>query len=208
MSYELSRVREAVQFLVDSPYFSHYAKRIRALTERPRSLPYKDDTEALNELVIVGRANRQALENLLELAELKRDGRGDYQRQYMAAQRSRYKRIAQLEALLRGKPLTLDERQAAISKQYEVWNKEKDQFLSARSDLHLTEFGTPPDWTARNAYTRSFWEMKDAELDALLAEAEKTLTQVVKRKRLVVVPPTKQTQMAEKLLKVLDDRRK
>jgi hypothetical protein len=126
----------------------------------------------------------------------------------MAAQRSRYKRIAQLEALLRGKPLTLDERQAAISKQYEVWNKEKDQFLSARSDLHLTEFGATPDWTARNAYTRSFWEMKDAELDALLAEAEKTLTKVAKRKRLVMVPPTKQTQMAEKLLKVLDDRRK
>lgn len=208
MHYDLSRIREAVQFLVDTPYYAHYTKRLRSLVSRPRAMPYKDDAEVLNELLILGRSNPEALDNLLELAKYKRNGRGDYQRQYMAAQRGRYRKISQLEEVLTGRSLSPDEKKEAITKQYIIWNKDKGEFLSNRAKDHIDEFGEPPDWNARNTYIRAFWEAKDAELDALLSEATKTLSKTVTRKRLVVVKKDNPTVMAEKLRKVLDARRK
>jgi hypothetical protein len=209
MEYDIQRAKQALEFLTETPYFSHYTKRLKALMGRPRALPYKEEAEPLNELLIIGRQSPQALDNLLDAVQFKRGDRNSYQREYMAAKRSRERKVAQLESLLRGRELKLDERRDLLLKQYDIWNREKDAFLAARSTEHRAQFNEDPDWQARNAYTKRFWEIKDDELDALLQEATRTLAQTtVKRKRLVVVEQPKATVMREKLLEVLDKRKR
>jgi hypothetical protein len=203
MPYDAYRVRDAVQFLADSPYYSHFVKRLRAVAQRPRSVPYKGDAEILNELLIVAReANQQAFENLLALAASKRDDRNEYQRKYMAQQRARYRRIWALESALLKRDLTLDERQEAVTRQYAVWNKEKDAFLSAR------EVDGKLDWHARNAAIRDFWQLKDEELEVLITEASQPEKTVSRKRRLVVVKSEPSTNLGSKLRKALDEQRK
>lgn len=202
MGYDIHRVRDAVQFLTDSPYYSHFAKRLRALAQRPRSVPYKGDSEVLNELLVVAReTNLEALENLLTLAASKRDDRNEYQRKYMAAQRARYRRIWELESALKKRPLTLDERQEAVTKQYAVWNRERDEFLATR------EQDGKLDWHARNAAIRDFWQLKDDELEALITEANQPEKTVTKKRRFVVVRPEPTGTLGAKLRKALDAKR-
>ncbi len=209
MEFDRDRAREAVQFLVDSPYYTHYTRRMRTLLDKPRSLPYRDEAEVLNELLVIGRQNPKALENLLALAEYKRSDRGSYQRDYMATKRARDRKVTQLEALLRGRDIGLEERRDVLLKQYAVWNKEREAFLAEREIAHRkVNDGTEATWQDRNAYIRAFWELKDAELDGLLQEATKTLAKTTKRKRLVVVEPPNPTVMRSKLLDVLDKRRR
>jgi hypothetical protein len=208
MDYDVHRAKLALEFLTATPYFTHYTKRLKALLARPRALPYRDEAEPLNELLVIGRQSPQALDNLLDAVQFKRSDRSSYQREYMAAKRARERKAIQLESLLRGRDLTLDERQQSLLKQYEIWNKEKEQFLTDRATEHQAEFGEAPDWMARNAYTKHFWEIKDAELDTLLQEATRTLAKTVTRKRLVVVEKPKATMMREKMLEVLDKRKR
>lgn len=181
MRYNLQRTRAAVQFLVDTPYFAQYTKRLRNVVERPRALPYRGEEEVLNELLVVGRQNRRAMENLLDLAEFKRDTRNDYQRQYMAQKRQRDRKVIELEEFLVDRKLSLEDRRKALLRQYGVWNKEKAQLLERAGEI---------TWEQKNQLVKEFWQAKDREIEALLAEAHRQAQREVHRKRLVrVLPP-------------------
>lgn len=165
MNYDLDRARKAVQYLVDSSYFLHHLKKLRSTVEKPRALPFREEAEVLNELLIIGRQNLKAMENLIKVAEAKRDDRNSYQRQFMAAKRQRDRKVIQLEELMAGQRLSLGERHKALLRQYDIWNKEKDKHIATMPGL---------SWGERNERIRAFWARKEAEVDALIEEAKKS----------------------------------
>lgn len=194
--YDIERVRQAVQHLVDASYFSHHLKKLRNTLKRPRALPYRGELEVFNELLILGRQSEEAFENLLKLAEFKREHKPTYQRDYMAAKRQRDRKVIELEQKLTGKKLNLEQRIQVLRKQYSVWNKERDAML--RRVAHLS-------WADRNVELREFWSKKEQELDQLLHEAN--TYERPKKKRVVVVKPEKETALKGAMQKALDKRR-
>lgn len=180
LNYDLERVRKAVAYLVADSYTPHHLRKLRSTVQRPRALPFKGDAEVLNELLVVGRQSREAMENLIHVAEFKRDTRNDYQREFMAAKRRRRAKAIALEELLVERKLGNTDRAFLIQKQEAVWNKELDQFLARAGDI---------EWRAKNDKRREFWALKERELDQLIEEAKNQ--PVVHRKapkRVVVVP--------------------
>lgn len=182
IQYDVARARQAVQFLVDSSYFHHHIKKLRNTVTKPRALPFKEDAEVLNELLVIGRQNVTAMENLISVAEFKRGGKNDYQREYMAAKRKRDRKVLELEELMTGKKLSNEQRTRVIKRQYDVWNKEREQYLSKKGDLA---------WAEKNEAIRSFWDLKERELDVLMTEAR--ASGPVKRKYKVEVAKTPKT---------------
>jgi hypothetical protein len=192
ITYDHGRAKKAVQYLVDSSYFRHHVTKLRNTVEKPRAMPFKDDAEPLNELLVIGRQNLQAMENLISVAEYKRSNKNDYQREYMAAKRHRDRKVLLLEELMSGKPVLPEHRAKVIAQQYKVWNKERDVVVKANAERN---------WNERNQAIKQFWETKEAELDALIEEAK--ATGPVKRKRVVVVKQQPKTAFAEKLANAL-----
>lgn len=192
ITYDHGRAKQAVQYLVDSSYFRHHVTKLRNTVEKPRALPFKGESEALNELLIIGRQNLQAMENLISVAEYKRGNKNDYQREYMAAKRQRDRKVLQLEELMSGKAVLPEHRAKVIAQQYKVWNKERDVVVKANAERN---------WNERNQAIKQFWEAKEAEIDALIEEAK--ASGPVKRKRVVVVKQQPKTAFAEKLANAL-----
>ena len=194
ITYDRVRARKAVQHLVDTSYFYHHLRKLRSSLERPRALPFKGEFEVLNELLVIGRQSPQAFENLINLAEFKRDGdKNSYQREYMAAKRKRDRKVIALEEAMTGKKLGLDDRRKLLLRQYAVWNRERDAMLESVKDR---------SWADRNAAVREFWMTKEHEIDLLQQEAS---DQPVKRfKKYRVVAPQKPTMMREAFKKALD----
>lgn len=190
IAYDKSRAKQAVQFLVDSSYFHHHVTKLRNTVEKPRALPFKDDAETLNELLLIGRQNLQAMENLIAVAEYKRTNKNDYQRQYMAAKRQRDRKVLLLEELMSGKPVAKEHRKAVLEHQYVVWNKERDALLKRNTDA---------DWTKRNQLLKSFWDSKELELDGLIEEARKSGPVKRSAKRVVVVKQEPKTAFGKAL---------
>jgi sporulation protein YlmC with PRC-barrel domain len=197
IEYNAERVREAVQYLVDSSYFLHHTKKLRSTVKKKRSMPFKDDAECLNELLVVGRQSEAAMEALIEVAAFKRPGRNDYQREFMAAKRRRDRKVLELEEALVGRPLGLDERNSVLLRQYDIWNKEKGELLGKLGDA---------EWNERNSAIREFWVAKEKEIDALTEEAKRSIQKTVQRKRVVVVEPQPVGQLGNKLKEALKDR--
>lgn len=177
VQYDIKRAKLAVQFLVDSSYFHHHVKKLRSTVHKPRALPFREDAESLNELLVIGRQNEAAMENLISVAEFKRGGKNEYQRNYMAAKRQRDRKVLQLEEAMTGKKLGIEGKAKVLRKQYEVWNKERDQLLNSMGVV---------TWAVKNESIRKFWDRKEAEIDALLAEAQRTGP--IKRRYRVEVP--------------------
>lgn len=190
--FDMHRAKAAVRFLVESSYFHHHVKKLRTSVVKPRSMPFKDEAEPLNELLVVGRQNLQAMENLIAVAEMKRSNKNDYQREYMAAKRRRERKVLQLEELMAGKPLTAVARAKALQYQTAVWTKERDDFLKKQPDM---------SWLARNEAVREFWQVKEAELDQLIEVAQERGP--VKRKRVVKVAAAPKTGFGERLADAL-----
>jgi hypothetical protein len=198
ITYDLNRARLAVQYLVNTSYFNHHLRKLRTTLAKPRALPFKDELEVLNELLVIGRQNREAMENLIKVAEFKRDDKNEYQRRFMAAKRQRDLKVIKLEELMQGKKLTLDERKDVLLKQYGVWHKERDKLVKKLGDA---------SWADRNAAIRQFWEAKEAEVDALTTEARNAQEHHKKRKYTVVVSkPEPKSALGQKLKKALDKR--
>lgn len=160
--YDMDRMRQAVQLLVDTPYFRHHLIKLRATVLKPRALPYKDNLEVFNELIVVGRQSIAAMENLIQVAEFKRTDRNDYQRLFMANKRKREKKLIALIQARTGQTLSLDERLAALAAYAEAWRVEKDQFLQSLGAM---------TWEDRNAHTAEFWQLIDAELDDAISDS-------------------------------------
>lgn len=194
IKYDPARARQAVQHLVDTSYFSHHLRRLRSTLDKPRSLPFRGEFEALNELLVIGRQSREAFENLLKLAEFKRgDDKNSYQREYMAAKRKRDRKVIQLEETMAGRTLNLEQRAQVLRNQYNTWNRERDALVKAVQDR---------SWAERNAAIREFWARKEHEIDLLQAEATRQPTKRHKKYR--VDAPQKPTVMREAFKKVLD----
>lgn len=198
VEYDVERTRQALQYLVNTSYFAHHLRKIRSSVEKPRAMPFKGEVEVLNELLKIGRQNRQALDNLINVVEFKRDDKGSYQREFMAAKRKRDKKVIRLEEMLQGKSLTLDERTAVLLKQYEIWKKERAQFLHSKGDL---------SWEDRNAAIKDFWNSREAQIDQLTEEAQNAQANFRKKKRVVEVKPPKETAMSRALKQAVDKRR-
>lgn len=177
LEYNLERAKKALQYLVDSSYFAHHLKKLRSAVQKPRALPFKDDAECLNEILIIGRQNLQSMENMIAIAEHKRDDHNGKQRMFMAAKRQREAKAIAVDEALLGRKMTLDERLAALHKQHDVWNKERAQFLESKGEM---------DFATKCAEIKFFWQVKEAELDELLLEAQK-MEKTVARKKVVVV---------------------
>jgi hypothetical protein len=177
LTYNAQRATKAVQFLVDSSYFSHHVTKLRSTVKKPRAMPFKGEAEVLNELLVIGRQNLHAMENLIAVAKGKRTPRGEYQAQYMAQKRLRDRKVVQLESILAGRKLNLDERVQVIQKQYDVWNRELERILAEQNT----------GWKDRNEVRRLFWTKKEEELDALIVEAQAQAERTVQRKRQVVI---------------------
>jgi hypothetical protein len=192
IAYDLPRAKQAVQFLVDSSYFHHHIKKLRTTVAKPRALPFKDDAEVLNELLVIGRQNEQAMENLIAVADLKRGGKNDYQREYMAAKRQRDRKVLLLEELMTGKKLDNAQKLATLRRQYEVWNKERDEYLKGKGEL---------PWLQRNESIRAFWGRKEREIEVLIEEAK--ASGPIKRKYRVVVERQPKTNFGKALVGAL-----
>jgi hypothetical protein len=197
IDYDPERARAAVQLLVDSSYYNQHIRKLKSAVERPRSMPFKGDQEPLNELLVIGRQNAQAMDNLLEVARFKRDDRNDYQRAYMAAKRKRDRKVILLEELLEARKLPHDHRVKVLARQYRVWNKERDQFLVQIGEV---------SWNERNTHLKAFWERKESELDQLIEEARARGPVQRSRKRVVVVKQEPKTALGVKLAALIKPR--
>lgn len=171
MKYDTERARAAVQYLVDTPYYPHRVKGLRTEVQRPRALPYKGEEEVLNELLVIGRQNLQAMENLIAVAEYKRNRtRGDYQRQYMADSRRRHRLAVQLEERRTGRKMDLDERVNFGQEIQDIWMSERDVYLAKRRDAFFIQFKEEPTHEDTRNFIAQFWEQKEKELQFMLNE--------------------------------------
>lgn len=190
ITYDKSRARRAVQFLVDSSYARHHITKLRNTVGKPRALPFKDEAEPLNELLLVGRQNLQAMENLIAVAEYKRANKNDYQREYMAAKRQRDRKVLELEELMTGQPVPAVHRPKILKQQQAVWTRERDVLLKNNANA---------DWSERNQLIKDFWAAKEAELDALIQEARQNGPVKRTPKRVVVVKQEPKTNFGRAL---------
>ena len=196
IEYDVTRAKQAIQILVHVSHFDDYVKTLYKNVSRPRALPYKDELEVLNELLIIGRQNIKALENLVEVAAYKRpeptDKKNEYQREFMAAKRSRDKALCLLEETITGKKLTLEKRRLLLLKQYQRWNAEKEKHLSLCGDI---------SWAERNAVIKDFWYSKDLEIAKAQKEA---LAKKPTKNKVVPIKTVKPTIVRSALLKAID----
>lgn len=195
VTYDRTRLRLAVQLLVDSSYAHHHIKRLRSTVPRPRSLPFSKEVEVLNELLIVGRQNLSAMEALIELAESKRDTKNDYQRDYMATKRRRDRKVLQLEELMVGAAIPHTQQLSVLQHQYSVWKREKDTLLASLGNS---------SWHDRNEKLREFWQTKEGELDALIEEAK--VRGPVRRRKVIHIKRQPKSDFGQKLASALDRR--
>lgn len=183
INYDHSRAKAATQFLVDDSYFAGHVRKLRTFVGKPRALPFKDKAEALNELLVIGRQNLQAMENLISVAEQKRDDRNEYQRKFMAKKRARDRIVIAIQEARLGRKMTLDERKDALISQYKAWEHDKNAELARYPDA---------TWDERNEIKNQFWEQIDAVLPEVLEEAKIQFAPVT-RKRTVEVKSKKPT---------------
>lgn len=168
LHYDIGRAQKAVQFLVDSPYVIHHIKRLRNLVQRPRSLPFSGDAEPLNELLVIGRQSRQALDNLIEVVESKRSERPAYMTAFMAARRARERKVVEIEELMLERKLTLDERLIFLRDVQRRWSNEKLAHIDRCTREYRQQIGKEPQWLQKNQFIKDFWMLKDMELDVML----------------------------------------
>ena len=171
LNYNIAKARDAVQFLVDSPYYKHHVVKLRNTVPRPRAMPFKGNAEVLNELLVVGRQSLVALENLLAVVEFKRGGRESYMKSFMQAKRTRDYKLIHAEETTLGRKMTLEERVAYLRKQHAHWALQKTEHKARCAKEYRDQFGKEPTWAHNNAFIKDFWMHKDMELDVLLEQA-------------------------------------
>lgn len=197
ITYNHDKARQAVQFLVDSSYFAGHVRKLRNFVQKPRAMPFKEESEVLNELLTIGRQNLQAMENLISIAEQKRDDRNDYQRRFMAKKRARDSIVVKVQELKLGKKLSLDERKDVLLVQYANWETEKEAEIARYPDA---------TWEERNEIKRQFWDQIDAVLPEVLEAAKEQFAPVVRKKKVEIVKPvSKNTAVKLAMLKALAD---
>ncbi|MEM5400794.1 hypothetical protein [Paraburkholderia unamae] len=187
-----------------TPYFPHRVRGLRTEVQKPRAMPYKDDAEPLNELLVIGRQSLQAMENLIAVAEYKRnDDRNEYQRKFMAATRRRFKLAFELEARRIGRDLTLDERTRFMHELQAQWSEERDAYVVRRTEQVQQQIGAVSHDDKRE-FISQFWDMKTQELLAMMSEAKPP---ALRKKKRVVEVAKPQTAMASALTSAIDKKK-
>lgn len=188
VTYNLKRAKKAVEFLVQAAHYESYKASMKQIIDKPRALPYKDDKEVLNELIVIGRQSMRAFENLLEVVEHKRttpeDRKNEYQKEFMAAKRLRDRKFITLCELEKGKRLGVDERHSLLVTQHKKWEHDKLEYIALHGDV---------SWKDRNILINQFWETKDEELAQQIHEVEyiQKTHAANKLKKPIVVQPVK-----------------
>ncbi|TDN70475.1 hypothetical protein [Paraburkholderia sp. BL10I2N1] len=210
MKYDLERARLAVEYLISTQYFPQRVKGLRHAVRKPRALPYSGEAEPLNELLVIGRQNEQAMENLISVAQYKRgaQSRGEYQRRFMKQQRDRWAKAVQLEERLFGKKLSLDERNILTREVQATWMEERDAYIEMRAAQQKIQFGTDASFEDRHMFIDQFWDRKDKELDAMLNESPAQSHHIRRKKRTVVVKENNKDGAMQQAFKKLIDRPK
>jgi hypothetical protein len=167
---ELSRQRiaEAVNLLVFAPNCNQLIAEMTAILERWDTHPmaYAGKLSALNAMIDVGLANRNAFERLVKLIEQRRreipeTRRSEYQRDLMRARRARVAKALELHELLDGKVLSGGDRVSKAASIQEGWRAARDRFIADKGKL---------SWAERNAAAGEFWDRIDHQLDTALKE--------------------------------------
>jgi hypothetical protein len=161
MQYNVNRARHALQYVVRSTYYSQLWRKIQAAAKKPKSMPFKDEQETLNELVSIGRQKYEALDNLYKIVQQKRRGKSDYQREFMAAKRRRDRKFVLQQELVLGTKLDYDARREALLQQYQVWHAQRDELIAKNAGL---------SWEDRNELVRKFWADVEEDLDQAIAD--------------------------------------
>jgi hypothetical protein len=167
ISYDLQRAQNAVRYLVETAYFPHRVRALRGNVSKPRRLPFKDDAEVLNELLIIGRQNLQAMENLIALAERKRDTRNDYQRDFMRQKRHRERLAVRVEEIRLRRKLTSNERYQYLQSMYEQWNKARDAAVSKWERKFVDSTNRQPTNLEKFEYIKSYWDKVDSLMESM-----------------------------------------
>jgi hypothetical protein len=162
IEYDLKRAKLAVQFLVNATFANHHIRKIWTAVGKPRSMPFKEDMEHLNELIKIGRQSEQALNNLLELVQYKRGDAATYMREFMRAKRARDAKYLAFWMLENGKKLDRDEQRKVLIEKYFEWHAKKREFLEPYGNISYEE---------RNALYKMFWSEIDKDLTAKLEKA-------------------------------------
>ncbi len=191
ITYDLKRAKLAIQYLVNATFSSHHIRKIWTAVGKPRSLPFKDDLEHLNELVVIGRQSIQALKNLLELVEFKRDDAGAYMREFMRAKRRRDAKYLALWILENGRKLDRDEQRQVLIEKYFEWHEKKREFLEPYGKISYEE---------RNALYKQFWAEMEKELDTKLEKVEEAYASFNLNKRKNLHGGNYQTESFERII--------
>jgi uncharacterized protein YlbG (UPF0298 family) len=163
IEYDLKRAKLAVQYLVSATFSAHHIRKIWTAVKKPRSMPFKDDMEHLNELIKIGRQSEQALNNLLELVQFKRGDAAAYMRDFMRAKRARDAKYLALWVLENGRKLDRDEQRQVLIEKYFEWHAKKREFLESYGNISYEE---------RNAIYKLFWAEMEKELDTKLEKVK------------------------------------
>lgn len=174
IEYDLKRAKLAVQFLVNATFAPHHIRKIWTAVGKPRSMPFKEDMEHLNELIKIGRQSEQALKNLLELVEYKRGDAAAYMRDFMRAKRARDAKYLAFWMLENGKKLDRDEQRKVLIEKYFEWHAKKREFLEPYGNISYEE---------RNALYKMFWSEIDKDLTAKLEKASDAYISFTQNKR-------------------------
>jgi uncharacterized protein YlbG (UPF0298 family) len=191
IEYDLKRAKLAVQYLVSATFSAHHIRKIWTSVKKPRSMPFKDDMEHLNELIRIGRQSEQALKNLLELVEFKRDDAAAYMREFMRAKRRRDAKYLALWTLENGKKLDRDEQRQVLIEKYREWHVKKREFLEPYGMISYEE---------RNALYKLFWTEMEKELDTKLEKVKDAFTSFSQKKSRNLHGGNYQTESFERII--------
>lgn len=203
VKYDVGRATEAVQFLVNDPYAVNRYKTLRKAITQPRRLPYKDDAEVLNELIVIGRQSPIALEKLIAIVEFKRNlSEKTYMASFMAASRKRVKDALRVQEIMAGVAYNAEERYEAERKVKELWTAEKMSFIEEAERKYVEATGEEAlPYDQRIEVNKAFWAKIDAELVDMKerAEALSVTIKAPKKYKVVVDKKVLDSEIARKL---------
>ncbi|MFZ6731950.1 hypothetical protein ACO0LG_08535 [Undibacterium sp. Ji42W] len=207
VNYNVARATAAVQFLVNDSYAASRYKKLRSAVARPFVLPFKEEKEVLNELVLIGRQSPLALEKLIAIAEFKRNvDDKTYMATLMAAQRRRVKDALFVEQTMAGVKYTHEERYEAERRIRTNWSNERAMLLEQETKKHEEKFGEPLPYETRREIIKLFWDRIDTLLVRLKKEAVEKSEQVrvAKKYKVEVDKHIPETEVARKLTAALE----
>ena len=160
-----SKIVAAINLLIECERYAKLVNELTSILENwdRHPMAYAGKLSPLNALLDVGLESREAFEKLIKLVESKRrqlpkQRRQDYQRELMAARRSRVAKAIDLEELLHGE-MDAEGKSKFGKAIHGRWAEARNKFIKSKGEL---------TWDQRNAASQQFWNAIDEKLDANL----------------------------------------